>query len=404
MLWITQGWLIYELSGSAILLGVAGLARALPSTVLTFIGGAMADRLDQRRVLIAVQAVQMLLLGSLATLTVSGQVEVWHLILIISASSGAQSIEGPARQAIFPRLIPRTALMDAVALNSTVHPGTRFLAPLLAGLVMAQARILTGDALLGAAILFYFTAAGYVVNAGFLHAIRLETVVREARRTSVAHDMREGVQFVIQNRIFGSLILMTYCGQFFGWSMQSLFPIFAKDIFNGGAFELGLLYSTLGAGSLIGAAAAANLAGVRGRGRLIAWCFLVQALLLGLFAVTPVFAIALMLLILLGVAQSIFNVTAQSTLQYMVPSDYRGRVMGIWGMTHTAVQPVGQFQMGAIAGFASAEVAVAVGSIAMIGFALLVVFPNGRLRALQLKPPEGAEEAESDQARLRAHR
>ena len=185
MLWVTQGWLIYELSGSAILLGVAGLARALPSTILTFIGGAMADRLDQRRVLIAVQAVQMLLLGSLATLTVSGQVEVWHLILIISASSGAQSIEGPARQAIFPRLIPRTALMDAVALNSTVHPGTRFLAPLLAGLVMAQARILTGDALLGAAILFYFTAAGYVINAGFLHAIRLETVVREARRTSV---------------------------------------------------------------------------------------------------------------------------------------------------------------------------------------------------------------------------
>jgi MFS family permease len=115
MLWVAQGWLIYELSGSAVLLGVAGLARALPSTVLSFVGGALADKLDQRKLLIAVQFVQMALLALLATITVSGAVEVWHLLLIVSASAAAQSFENPARQAIFPQLVPREALMDAVA-------------------------------------------------------------------------------------------------------------------------------------------------------------------------------------------------------------------------------------------------------------------------------------------------
>ena len=106
MLWIAQGWLIYELSGSALYLGAAGLARAIPSTILSFIGGALADKLDQRRLLIAVQAVQMALLATLGTLTLTGLVEVWHLLLIVSGSAAAQSFENPARQAIFPRLLP----------------------------------------------------------------------------------------------------------------------------------------------------------------------------------------------------------------------------------------------------------------------------------------------------------
>src|SRR5688572_3880434 len=164
MLWVAQGWLIYELSGSAVLLGAAGLARAIPGTLLSFIGGALADKLDQRRLLIAVQFVQMLLLATMGLLTVTGAVAVWHLLVIVSASAAAQSFENPARQAIFPRLVPRDDLMDAVALTSTVHPGTRFAGPFLGGLLMTQVRLATGDPLAGAAVLFFLTSFGYVVN------------------------------------------------------------------------------------------------------------------------------------------------------------------------------------------------------------------------------------------------
>src|SRR5688572_4943820 len=89
MLWVAQGWLIYELSGSAVLLGAAGLARAIPGTLLSFIGGALADKLDQRRLLIWVQIVQMVLLGFLGVLATVGLIEVWHLLVIISASAAA---------------------------------------------------------------------------------------------------------------------------------------------------------------------------------------------------------------------------------------------------------------------------------------------------------------------------
>ncbi len=391
MLWVAQGWLIYELSGSAILLGVAGLARAIPATLLTFLGGALADKMDQRRLLIAVQAIQMTLLASLGTITLLGQIEVWHLLVIVSASAAAQSFENPARQAIFPRLISGGALMDAVALNATVHPGARMFGPVLGGLLMAQIRLLTGEPLLGAAVLFYITAFGYVVNARFLHTIKLPGVEREQKKTSVLSDMAMGVKYIGKTPIFGLLIAMTYCSQFFGWSFQSLFPVFAKDIFNGGEFELGLMYSALGAGSLAGAITAANLAGIKRRGWLITGGFLLQAVLLILVSATPVFWLVVPILLAIGASQSVFSVSSQSTLHHLVPNEFRGRVMGIWGMTHTAVQPMGQLQMGAIAGVFSAPIAVVVGSTAMVVIGLLFILPNRRIRNLTLVPESDSE-------------
>lgn len=397
MLWVAQGWLIYELSGSAILLGVAGLARAIPSTILSFVGGALADKLDQRKLLIAVQFIQMSLLATMATITVTGLVEVWHLMLIVSASAASQSFENPARQAIFPRLVPRDALMDAVALNSIVHPATRFFGPFLGGILMAQVRIATDSPLLGAATLFYITAAGYVLNAAFLYSIHMPAVEARRKKTSILADMRQGVKMVWGTPVFAALIAMTYCGQFFGWSFQSLFPIFAKDVFHGGEFELGLMYSTLGAGSLIGAMASSNLSGVKRRGRLIIGGFIVQASVLGFVAIAPSFAFALGVLVLVGISQAIFNVTSQSTLQYLVANEYRGRVMGIWGMTHTTVAPLGQLQMGSVAAAFSAPGAVIFGAAAMIAFALLLVLPNRHIRELRLDvnqprgDPDGVE-------------
>ena len=385
MLWVAQGWLIYELSGSALLLGAAGLARALPATVLTFVGGALADKLDQRRLLIAVQIIQVVLLTSLGVLALNGTIEVWHLLVIISASAAAQSFENPARQAIFPRLVPRAALMDAVSLNTLVHPSTRFVGPFLGGLLMSQVRAASGDPLLGAAVLFFLTAGGYVMNAGMIYLIHLEPLSSTRERTSVFADMAAGVRYVVQNPIFGALILMTYCTQFFGWSFQSLFPVFVKDIFHGGEFQLGLMSSALGAGSIVGAVLASNLAGVRKRGRLIIGGFLAPAGFLVLFAASPTFAVALVLLVLIGLTQSVFNVLVQSTLQFLVPNAFRGRVMGIWGMTHTAVQPMGQLALGVMAAaFASAPVAVAAGGLAMIAYALLLAIPNAHVRNLSL--------------------
>ena len=109
--------------------------------------------------------------------------------------------------------------------------------------------------------------------------------------------------------------------------------------------------------------------------------------MLALFALSPWFVLSLALLFLAGLGQSIFNVTVQGTLQYLVPDQFRGRIMGLWGMTHTSVQPLGQLEMGVVASISSAPLAVAIGGIAVLGFALLIALPNHRVRRLDLKDP-----------------
>ncbi len=392
MLRVGQGWLIYELSGSAIYLGLAGLAQAVPATILTFLGGALADRTDQRRLLIGIQIFQMSLLAILGTLTALGVVQVWHLLLIVAASSAGQSLENPARQALFPRLIQRQTLMDAVAINATVYPGSRFFGPALGGVLMAWVGLSTGSVIMGAAALFYLTAAGYVANSIFLYSIRVQGAVK-AQTSSIFKEMATGLQFIGRNGIFALLIGMTYFSNFFGWSFHSIFPIFAKDIFHAGADGLGYMHSALGAGSLLGATLAANLAGVRWRGWLIAGGLAGEGILLVLFAHTPWFAVALVALLLAGTSQSLFNVTTQSTLQYLVPNEFRGRVMGVWGMTHTAVQPTGQLVLGVLAGLRSAPWAVTLGGSLVFGFALLITAASGRLRNLNLAKESTPEAA-----------
>lgn len=276
--------------------------------------------------------------------------------------------------------------MDAVALNSTVHPGSRFFGPALGGILMASIGDWAQSGLVGAAMLFYLIAAGYVANFLFLYSIHLRGVV-SIQKMSVIRDMVAGLRFVVLNPVFGLLIGMTYFSQFFGWSVQSLFPVFAKDVFRVGPDGLGYMHSALGAGNLLGAVLAANLTGIHRRGWLILGGLVAQGILLGLFAHVPWFSVALVPLVLAGLAQSIFNVTAQSTLQYLVPNEYRGRVMGMWGMTYTAVQPSGQLTMGIIAGLWSAPWAVTLGGVLVLGFALFIATISGRIRNLARSAP-----------------
>ena len=393
MQWVAQGWLIYELTGSAILLGVGGLARAIPATLFSLIGGALADKWDQRRLLIGVQISQMTVLAVLASLTLTEVIEVWQVFLLISVASGLQSFENPARQAIFPRLVPRDALMDAVSLNATVHPGARFLGPVMGGLLMAVVSETAGLPLAGAAALFYLTAFGHLLNFRLLSWIHLPAVQRKSTDESIYRDLVMGLRVVAATPIFATLIGMTYLNQFFGWSFQALFPVFAKDVFGGGEVELGLMYSAVGGGSLVGTVIATNLAAIKRRGLVILTGSILGGALLVIASASPVFELALMLLLLVGAAQAVFSVSAQSTMHQLVPSEFRGRVMGIWSMTHTTVQPLGQLQMGIVAGLASAPLAGVIGGIAIVAFGLLFSLRMAHLRHLTMQAQEVHEDA-----------
>lgn len=381
--WVAEGWIVYELTGSKVLLGGLGLVRAIPATLMALLGGAMADKVDQRRLLMTTQFVEAASLIVLATLAVSGTIEVWHIMLVAFISSGVGAFENPARQALFPHLIERSALMNAVALNSTIHPGTRILGPAVAGVLLASMQHSTGSATIAAGAVYYVAAAGLVVFAACVNRVRIPPVARTAN-ASLLQDISSGLKMVWKDRTYASLIGVTYYNTFFAISVSTLFPVFAKDVLEVGPSGLGLLYTAMGVGNLAGAISAAGLGNLKERERLIMTGIVVQGVFLIAFALSDVFALSLATIGIMGLGSSLQQVSIQSTLQLLVPDGFRGRVMGLWGLTHTSVAPLGQMEMGAVAALASAPFAAGIGGALVILLVLLALAPNRRIRRLDV--------------------
>ena len=361
---VAQGWLVYDLTGSTLFLGYVGLAAGLPAIVLNLIGGVIADRVDKRRLLMATQSISSLVMLLLATLALLELVQVWHIIVTAFLIGSLQAFDNPTRQAIFPQLIDREDMMNAVALNSMVWQGTRVIGPALGGIIIATK--------LGVAPGFYAPFLGFLVMAVMISTLRLPPLKR-AEGASVFKDMAQGINFVRSNRIFTYLIGMTFFNSMFGMSYIFLFPVFARDIFDAGTAGLGIMSSATGAGALLGTLATASLGNYRHKGWLLLGGAVMFGVFLILFAATSAFLVsfplALGLIFLAGASTSIYMITVMSALQILVPNELRGRVMGIYGMTWSLL-PLGAMQAGVIAEFTSAPFAVAIGGAAVIIFAV----------------------------------
>ncbi len=381
MLWVVQGWLIYELTGSKLLLGALGLTQVGPAMVLTLFGGVLADKVDQRRLLMVNQLLRMSLMWVLAGLSFAQVVEVWHVLLIVFLSSAVGAFENPARQALFPHLIQRHALTSAVALNASIHPGTRIVGPTAAGFLLALIVDATSSPMVAAGAIFSITAIGFGVYALFLQVVYVPPV-RRSTGGNFMKEIGEGLRFIWQRPTFSFLIGMTYFTQFFAVSMTILFPVYAKDILVVGPGGLGLLYTALGAGNLAGTILVGSVGNVWHRGWIIVAGSAVLGAFVFLFTLSSWFPLSLVLLGLAGIGASAFNVAAQSALQLMVPDELRGRVMGVYGLTHTGIRPLGETQLGVMAALVSAPFALGLGGILVLAFAFLIAAPNRRIRGL----------------------
>jgi MFS family permease len=376
---VAQGWLVYDLTDSKLFLGYLGLAAGVPTIVLSLIGGVVADKVNQRRLLMLTQSISGLVMLVLATLVLLDMVQVWHLMVTAFLIGSVQAFDGPTRQAIFPHLIEREDMMNAVALNSMVWQGTRVIGPALGGIIIGTR--------LGIAPGFYAAFAGFLIMAFMVSTLRLPPIKR-TQGTSVAQDMAEGIKFVRTNKIFTFLIGMSFFNSMFGMSYIFLFPVFAKDIFETGASGLGFLSAATGMGGLLGTFTTASLGNFQRKGWLLLGGAVFFGIFLILFAITSsLFAslpLAMGLIFLAGACTSIYMISILTTLQSMVPNELRGRVMGIYGMTFS-VLPLGGMQAGAVAEFTSAPFAVALGGGAIILFAVGMAVTNSQVRNIGMQ-------------------
>jgi len=407
MVILAEGWLIWMLTGSELLLGVVGLSRAVPAVLLVLFGGALADKVELRRFLILVESVAAFALFVLATLTVIGLVQIWHIFAVAFTFGIIQAFDQPARQALFPHLLDRRELMNAVSLNSTIWPGTRIFGPALAGFIIAKVGEATHSPLVGAATAFYLASLGFSFFSLILFLLKVPAFERSKGR-NIVREIEDGLIFVWRHKLFTFLIGLNFLSVFLVVAHATLLPVFASDILKGDASTLGTLHAAGGIGSLAGALFAANFGSIRNRGWLIMGGLATQALFVLLFGFSRMITLSLILQLLAGFGHALFMVSAQSTVQSQVPDQFRGRMMAIWGMNYGVMFPLGQIQMGSVASFsriylsgllgrfAGAPFTVILGATIMLVISILGI---GRIRELgpqefenQPKPtPKGNE-------------
>lgn len=376
MMILTQGWLIYDLTGSPLYLGYAGLATAVPAIVLNLMGGVLADRLDQRRIIALGDCTTATLISIIATLTLLDLIEPWHVLVNAFVWGAVQAFLNPARQSIFPQLIDRTELMNAVSLNSMVWQSTRVVAPSVAGLIVAA---------FGTPFAFYVAASGFLTMALTVLTLKVERPTSE-RRTGMLRDLVQGVGFIRDNFIFTFLIGMTFFNSLFGAAAIQLMPVFARDVLDVGASGLGLLLSVSAVGSIAGVFIIGSLGNYQRKGLLVVGGATVYGLSLILFAASTLFVLSAVAIIFVGMFRQIYMVAVQTTLHMRVPDELRGRVMGVYGMTYN-LGPLGALQAGAVAAAFSAPIAVAFGGVAIMAFALGVALSTREVRQLQATAP-----------------
>lgn len=347
-----QGWLIFELSGSALQLGVLGAAAALPNILMTFAGGVVADRFDKRRVLMATSLVNASLLGLLAALDATGLVAVWHVLAIASLFSLITGLDWPVRVSLYPRLVSRAAFMSAVALNSFIWQATRMAVPAAGGLLIAAT---------DTAVVFALAAGGFFVMFGVMLTMPLAPEVPQ--RGSAWRQVVEGVRFIGTTPLFRWLILATFAGMFFAQSFNQIMPVFAH-LLASGETGFGYLLSAGGVGSVTGTLLIGGVTRFRRLGAVMLGAAGLAAVTVMSFAALAQagwLAAALAAAFLAALFASVFMVSSMTVMQLEVPDRLRGRVMGIHTMGFS-LMPLGGLLLGALAERLGAAPAVWIGS------------------------------------------
>jgi MFS family permease len=331
-----QGWLVYQLTGSKVLLGTVAAVGSLPM-LLSIWGGSVADRHPKRTVILLTQTGMMLLAFVFAALVWSGQIQPWHILVLAALGGVSMAFDMPARQAFMVEMTSREDLLNAVSLNSSIVNGARVVGPAVAGFVMAHA---------GLTMCFLLNGISFLAVIAGLLMMRLPKFVPPAEPASTGRHMLEGFAYVAKHRRVRILILLFAFVGVFGWSYSVLLPAYATDVLHVGESGYGALLSANGLGALLGALAVATY-GSRVRPRLMIfgglWLF---SGMLVLLAAVRWYPLILACLVVGGWGMQLYFSTTNTLIQTSVSDAMRGRVMGIWAVVFGGMMPVGGLESG----------------------------------------------------------
>jgi MFS family permease len=365
---VAVAWQVYEMTDSAAQLGLTGLFRAVPLIAFAFTGGWLADRVERRRLLIAAQALGLVLSLALGFLTDAGRVQVWHIYAILFAESALMSFDNPTRYALIPSLVKPAHLTTGFALSVTLRQ-TAFLAgPFIAGAIIAFG---------GVVWCYYLDAASFLAAIICLRLLKIRVAPAPSRERGLK-SMMQGLAFILKNPIVLALLVMDASVNFFG-AYRGLMPIFARDILGVGPTGLGALLGAPAFGALAGSGVAMMMGDPKRKTRLIVAVTLLYAAALVAFALSGSFMLSLAICFALGVLDAVGETLRMTVIQLATPDELRGRVQAVAFVFLIGGPFLGQAEVGLVAALLGAPGAVVLGGV--VATAIVVAMARTVFRA-----------------------
>ena len=353
MLRVVNLWLVYDLTNSPLQLGFLGAFQAVPLILFSLVGGALADALNRRMLLLLTQVARIVLVLVLLLLAATDQLLVWHIYAITFFTTAVGVFDRPAQQALLAALVPRSHVTNAIVLNSMAFNMNRMVGPSVAGAVLAMsgagAAYAINVALFGLALVAYL-------------ALRAPAVRERAGRPNMLAMMAEGVTFVTQTSLILALLVLDAFATVFG-AYHALMPVFARDVLNVGGAGYGLLFAAPAVGALAGSLVVMFLGNLRRKGVVILVAVFFYALSLVAFGLSPWFWLSLGAGVALGFFDQLAATLRNAVILLITPDELRGRVESIRFMFIAGGPSLGGMQAGAVASLIGAPFTIALGGV-----------------------------------------
>ena len=369
---VALSWLIHTRIGDPFYLGLRTFAAELPLVTFMLVGGAQADRVDRRRILLASQVFQMSMAGALGVLYGLDRLGIGAILVIAFLTGLAQSQSAPTYQATLTSLVPRDHIPNAVALNSLQFNLSRAIGPVIAGLLLARG---------GTGACFAANVLSFVAVIVAIARIELPPLAASGRE-SLGQSLKAGIRHVVESPILSVLTLLGAAASLLAFPLITFLPVVAGDVLRTGAAGYSLLLTSLGVGAIAGAVTTAQRGSVPGRGRLMLLAFMTCAAATAGAVLSGRQWLAMALLAAAGFSLTTAFSTLNSLVQEHAPNELRGRVLSIFGLAFRGGMPVGSLVAGGLVkGFGAPAVLAAFASTLFLIAAAIRLY-NARLRSL----------------------
>ncbi len=364
-------WQVFQLTDSTLQVGLIGFFDAFSLLVLSPLGGAVADRLDRRRLLQMTQATSGVLGVILAVLSLTGQVQPWHIYLCVLLLSGAATFDQPARLSLVPAMVPRDHLVQAYALVNPTREVSWLLGPAVAGLLLTTAA--------GPSAVYFFDAFTYAALAVVLVFLHVPVVAPRTGGPGIWASIGEGVTFMRQRPIIWQLVSLDVAAMMFA-AYRVLMPAIARDILHVGPAGYGFLSGAPSIGALAGSVLVFKLVRAGPTGQLVLGATIGYGLAAVVLARATQLPIALAAAVAMGVLDALSTTVRHAAVQLETPDEIRGRVTSLYTMASRGSPALGDSLIGGVAAVVGVPLALTLGGLATVAYALYFAVHGGAVR------------------------